>query len=258
MSNRYYVTSDRSLLLSILQNFVANAIRYTDSGSIILFCRLMPNHQLKIEIKDSGQGIDLSQQKIIFEAFKQLENENKGEGVGLGLAIAQQAAELLGHEITLKSALNKGSSFALSLPRYFPSEETKDKKINPKLKSIDGLKVVCVDNDEEILNATESLLKRWGISVTLFGTSDDFINAVDKNEQFDVVLMDYQLGCKDNGFDLLKYYQSKAKKEFYGMLVTAEQDLELKSKIQEHGFKFLAKPVEPAKLRSLFQSFITR
>ncbi len=256
ISNDYYVSSDRSLLLSILQNLVANAVRYTKFGSIVVLCRLHGEQHVKVEVRDTGGGIALDQQKIIFEAFKQLGNASN-IGVGLGLAIAKQAAGLLKHELTVSSALGDGSCFSVVIPRV---RQNKLEVIPTDLKamaSIEGLKVVCVDDDKEILKATQSLLQRWGITVVALQTAQSFINLVDCGERFDVVMMDYQLGDGDNGLELLQYYANKSEKAFYGLLTTAEQNPEIKQKAIEAGYKFLAKPAEPAKIRSVFQSFLS-
>jgi len=255
ISNHYKVKSDRSLLLSILQNLVANAIRYTPSGRVVVLCRLDGKDHIKVEVRDTGRGIALEQQKIIFEAFKQLGNTSN-EGVGLGLAIVQQAAELLHHELKVSSAIGKGSCFSVKIPRVKQDGVAQTIEENSDIQSIQGLKVICVDDDEGILKAMQSLLQRWGVSVVTLKTAASFIKLIDCGERFDVVMTDYQLGKGLNGFELLQYYQTKSDKPFYGLLTTAEQDPKIKQKTIKAGYKFLAKPAEPAKLRSVFQSFI--
>lgn len=256
IANNYNILSDRSLLLSILQNLVANAVRYTSSGSVLVLCRMAGKDHVKVEIRDSGGGIAIDQQKVIFEAFKQLGNASN-VGVGLGLAIAQQAANLLNHTITVRSDIAKGSCFSVLIPRVNQKLQAKVPSQYKDIQSIEGLKVVCVDDDEAILKATQSLLQRWGISVVCLKTAQSFISLVDCGERFDVLMMDYQLGEGLNGLELLKYYQSKSANRFYGILTTAEQNQTLKQQTLKAGYKFLPKPAEPAKIRSVFQSFVS-
>lgn len=256
ISSPYRVFSDRTLLLSIIQNLVANAVRYTSIGSVVVLCRLNGEGHVKVEVRDTGGGIALEQQKIIFEAFKQLGNQSN-EGAGLGLAIVLQAADLLNHELKVSSAVGQGSCFSVSLPRVKPIVAMQPLSDDKKIQSLDDLKVVCVDDDDEVLKATESLLHRWGISLLCIKSAVEFTRIVDSGEQFDVVIMDYQLGEGLNGFELLQYYQNKSQKVFRGIITTAEQDPILKEKSISEGYKFLAKPAEPAKIRSIFQSFLT-
>lgn len=257
ISNNYLAISDHSLFLSVLQNLVANAIRYTDSGSVVVLCRLKGKDQLQLEVRDTGPGIAKEQQQIIFQAFKQL---GSSEGVGLGLAIVEQAVNLLGHELLIDSKPGLGSCFKVTIPRYRAKNIPTNLIPNESLeqKSIEGLNVICVDDDSETLNATQSLLKRWGIQVTAVQTVDSFKTLIKAGNRYDVVVMDYQLGDSLNGLDLLHYYQQNSDSSFFGIMMTAEQDSQIKQSVKDAGFKFLAKPAEPAKIRSLFQSYLSR
>ena len=85
---------------------------------------------------------------------------------------------------------------------------------------------------------------------------DDFIALVKSGERFDVLMMDYQLQQHMNGLELMDYYREHVGDNFFGIMMTAEQDAELKQQVIDSGYQFLAKPAEPAKLRSLFQSYI--
>ncbi len=251
-------TSDRSLLLSILQNLVANAIRYTESGAVVVFCRRFQD-QLMLEVRDSGPGIEQDKQEEIFKAFTQLDHR-AGEGVGLGLAIARQAAQLLGHDIRVRSRVGEGSCFQVIIPRYL--EKTVPEKVTSVQhsdgRSIEGLRVIHVDDDAEILKAGKSLLQRWGMFVISTQSVDDFVALVKSGERFDVLIMDYQLQQQMNGLELMDYYRQQVGDGFFGIMMTAEQDAGLKQRVIESGYQFLAKPAEPAKLRSLFQSFILK
>lgn len=109
--------TDPALLSRLVSNLVANAIRYTDAGGVLIGCR---RHQNKywIEVWDTGIGIPAEQLKEIFEALRQLDNgEARGkEGSGLGLAIVDQIAQLLNLAIRVQSREGKGTLFAIELP----------------------------------------------------------------------------------------------------------------------------------------------
>ena len=124
------ITSDRKRLEQIIKNLISNAIKFTDSGSVtVTFTRTAPdtslsksglsaNESLAIEVKDTGIGIAPENQKIIFEAFQQVDGgtARKYGGTGLGLSISRELARLLGGEINVRSELGKGSTFTIHLP----------------------------------------------------------------------------------------------------------------------------------------------
>lgn len=115
------VQSDPVLLQRILLNLLSNALRYTESGSIFVGCRLRQG-QACIEIRDSGIGISPEHHAQIFEEFFQVKNQarDRRQGLGLGLSMVQRSCELLGHTLTLRSALQRGSCFTLVLPLAQP------------------------------------------------------------------------------------------------------------------------------------------
>ena len=122
--------SDEQRLTQILRNFISNAYKFTDQGSITLTVD-HPNEQTKLagittnpseiiawSVKDSGIGIARDKQALIFEAFQQAEGSTsrKYGGTGLGLAISRAMADLMGGDIKLESAAGEGSTFTLLLP----------------------------------------------------------------------------------------------------------------------------------------------
>jgi signal transduction histidine kinase len=108
------VVSDPELLGSILHNLVGNAIKYTQQGRIVIGCRRLGQTVL-IQVCDTGIGIAPDQADSIFEEFRQLHPADS-LGMGLGLAIAKRTADLLGHSLTVKSKLGRGSCFAVQIP----------------------------------------------------------------------------------------------------------------------------------------------
>ncbi len=250
--------SDSTLLRSILQNFVSNAIRYTEAGSIMVVCR-REGDKTRIEVRDSGVGIPEEKTNTIFEEFQQLDETS--EGVGLGLSICHRTARLLGHEMRMKSAPGMGSCFSLLVPRRKAdaTENTSSEMQTFQKRWLTGISILCVDDDREILRATHTVLQRWGGTVKCLHSTRGFDSLANSDDHFDVVLMDYRLGSNANGLDLLKKYGETHHGNFLGVLITAEQDKEIEVNTLEHGFKYLAKPVEPAKLRAVLQAaFIDR
>lgn len=112
------VESDPVLLLTVLRNLVANAIRYTDKGKILVGCRHR-GEWVEIGVYDTGMGIDESQLKLIFEEFYQIGNPERDSrrGLGLGLSIVERLSRLLGHRVTVRSVKGKGSAFCVTAPK---------------------------------------------------------------------------------------------------------------------------------------------
>ena len=118
MPSRAWVRSDAQLLRRVLQNFLANALRYTRSGGVVCGVRRAGTH-LRIEVWDSGPGIPPEQLRNVFDEFHRGSHASPwGEkGLGLGLAICDRMARLLGHRITVRSVAGRGSVFALEVAR---------------------------------------------------------------------------------------------------------------------------------------------
>jgi PAS domain S-box-containing protein len=115
---RAWTESDPQLLRRLVGNLVANAVRYTDKGGIVVGVR-RAGAGLRIEVWDSGIGIDAVQLPLVFQEFYQVANRERdaGKGLGLGLAIVDRIARLLGHPLRIRSTPERGTVFGISVPR---------------------------------------------------------------------------------------------------------------------------------------------
>ncbi len=116
-----FINADEAKFRQILVNLIGNAIKYTQTGSVVLHLTAddLPDAQqfiLHCEINDTGIGISELDLPFIFDTFVQVGRESDQQGSGLGLRIAKQYAELMGGQISVTSELNKGSTFTLTLP----------------------------------------------------------------------------------------------------------------------------------------------
>lgn len=98
----------------MLRNLVSNALRYTDSGGVVMGCRRRGG-DVWIQVADSGRGIAEDEQQAVFEAFVQVGNgvRDRSEGLGLGLSVVQGLCRLLGHEVRVWSEPGRGSVFTI-------------------------------------------------------------------------------------------------------------------------------------------------
>lgn len=120
-----FIKSDQVRLEQILKNLISNAIKFTKEGSVTLEIVKLKDEQNKVSfiVKDTGIGIPLKKQPMIFEAFQQADGSTKRKygGTGLGLSISRELSKLLGGEITLSSEVDTGSEFTLTIPIVPPT-----------------------------------------------------------------------------------------------------------------------------------------
>ncbi|MGB0682223.1 MAG: ATP-binding protein [Magnetovibrionaceae bacterium] len=113
------VESDPDLLERMMRNLISNAITYTPVGGKILVAARKSGEMVRLQVFDTGPGISEENHSRIFEEFEQVptDGRDRGEGLGLGLSIVKGHADLLGHDLSLKSVSGRGSRFELGLPR---------------------------------------------------------------------------------------------------------------------------------------------
>jgi PAS domain S-box-containing protein len=164
------VRSDPNLLAEIIQNFVSNAIRYTDKGDVKLSCREQGGN-LWVNVADSGIGIAADQIEEIFLEFHQIKTPGTDkEGFGLGLAIVKRLADLLRHEIDVVSDPGNGSTFSLCLPivkrtstHHADEESVSGDDSQP---TVTGL-IILIEDDVKVANAWGLLLEAEGFRVAM-------------------------------------------------------------------------------------------
>jgi PAS domain S-box-containing protein len=248
------VRSDRVLLRRIIQNYLSNALRYTERGGVVLGCRRRGT-ELEIAVYDTGPGIPEHQHQRIYGEFHRLEQGSPwGEnGVGLGLSICHRLARLLDHELSLQSRSGKGSRFGVRVLR--DTRSSKPPHALPHLPTADpvglkGLRVLCIDNDVSILDGMEALLGQWGVLVLKARNSSQAL-ALGPQVELDAVLVDYHLGEVMNGLELLRRLNEHRDPEIAGALITADHAAEVALAARALGYPLLHKPIRPAALRAL-------
>ena len=254
-----WVRSDRRLLRRVLQNFMANALRYTRSGRIVLALRVR-GEQVELQVWDTGPGIPEHHMQQIFDEFHRYQQPfDWGEqGLGLGLSICQRISRLLGHALDARSQPGRGSMFSITLPKVAAPALVVTPRTAPGFDSDDalaGLRVLCVDNDHEILDGMRALLGRWKVQVITADTVDMALEKV--TEKPDVVLVDYHLHDRLDGLDTLVALREAAGRPLPGALLTADGRDELKRQARERGYRVLTKPVKPASLRAFLTACST-
>jgi len=249
-----HIFSDRTLLYRILQNFLANAIRYTERGGVMLGCQKRGD-TLRISVWDTGVGIDEADSALIFQEFQRLEYAERldEKGLGLGLAICDRIAHMLEHPMAVCSRPGRGSRFSISVP--LASREAIDRSANPSTTGSDvgleGLRVLCIDNEPEILDGMNLLLDRWGCSVWLAEDAAQALEAVRESGAPDMVLVDYHLANRVSGLDVMDRLDAELERSVPAIVITADRSPQLEDASRARGYRLLRKPIRPAALRAL-------
>ncbi len=247
---RLWVSSDRQLLRRIVQNFLANAVRYTEQGRIVLGCRRR-GERVCIQVVDTGPGIPLREQEHIFEEFRQLkDNRHGGEGLGLGLAIVKGIAGLLDYPVEIRSTAGAGALFGIEVPITNPMAS----ELQPGLPEHNQvhLRVLCIEDDTAVLKALTGLLASWGCSTTAARSWHQGI-AMAGDYQPHLILADYHLDQNRTGLDLIGVIRTKLQREVPAAIVTADYSEAVREAVRAAGIYYLNKPVRPMALRALLE-----
>ncbi|MFE8728085.1 hybrid sensor histidine kinase/response regulator [Aeromonas hydrophila] len=252
------VYSDVRLLRRVLQNFLTNAFRYNPGGRVLLGCRRLGD-KVRIEVWDNGPGIPANKQEAIFDEFSRLDHSRtaREQGLGLGLAIARGIALVLGHNLTLRSWPGAGSVFAITLNLATrPVATTQVAAPTQRDSQLEGIRVLCIDNESDILIAMHSLLGRWGCEVVCAQSLAQAEDLIAGGFLPQLVLSDYHLDDGKTGLQALHMLRLAHGNDIGGIIISADRKSELQAQIREHGYGYISKPVKPLKLRALMNSIL--
>jgi PAS domain S-box-containing protein len=162
------VLADDTRLKQILMNLIGNAIKFTPEGGKIALRAYPTGEVVRVEVRDSGPGIPLEEQKRIFEAFYQLgRSEKVTEGTGLGLAITRRLVELHGGHLGIESKPGWGSCFFFTLPIAPAPRNAPQRNSAPLLKPRNTPKILVVEDDSKSAQLLHSQLTSAGYEVVL-------------------------------------------------------------------------------------------
>ncbi|KRG68313.1 hybrid sensor histidine kinase/response regulator [Pseudoxanthomonas dokdonensis] len=244
------VRSDRRLLRRVLQNFLANALRYTRKGRIVLGMRVRGT-DVVLQVWDTGPGIPENHMRQIYDEFHRFQQPfDWGErGLGLGLSICQRISRVLKHDLDAHSRVDHGSVFSITVPRAAElSRAPRAPRAPGAAEALTGMRVLCVDNDQEILDGMRALLGRWQAHVITATTVEEALQKITQTPH--VMLVDYHLHDRLDGLDTLDALRAACPGPVVGALLTADGRDALKQEARQRGYRLLTKPVKPASLRA--------
>ena len=261
MPTRAFVHSDATLLERILRNLVSNAIHYTRTGGVVVGCRRRGG-DLRIDVCDSGIGIDPSHFTDIFQEFYQVGNpeRDRDKGLGLGLAIVDRLARLLRHPVTVVSVPSRGSVFSVTVPRGDTAAIEPEPPQPAEIigGNLGGALLVVIDDERAVLEGMREVLQQWGCRPLLAGSADEALaQLAAAGQRPTAVIADYRLRAGETGIAAIERIQSEYGADIPGVIITGDTAPDRLREAEASGYHLLHKPVRPARLRALL-SFLLR
>lgn len=196
----FAIDSDPLLLQRVIRNLLANAIRYTQRGGVLMAARARGG-LISIEIWDTGPGIKQGELDRIFEEFYRGESskaENSGAGFGLGLSIVKRICGLLGHPLIVTTRPGTGTVFRVEVPLSITplkAKRTAPETIDVAIRALNGFTFVVLEDNAEILNSLTRLLRSWGAEVVpSTGYNAQLIKRISLHQRIDAIIADHNLG----------------------------------------------------------------
>jgi PAS domain S-box-containing protein len=253
-----WVESDRGLMMSVLQNLIANAVRYTQSGGVLIGARRQ-GKTIALQVIDTGPGIAPEARRQVFKEFERGQGTRADDrGLGLGLAIVDRIVQRLGHTVTILDGPKGGSVFQVTLPRCAPQADPKPKRrVRSRTRDLTGVEVLCLDNDPAVLEGFTELLGRWGCQVTAARDEAEARTAYPDSGP-DLAIIDYQLDDGETGPDVFERLCEDWGAHPPALLATAEKGPHVEAAATRLGMDVIAKPVAPAVLRASLTALQTR
>ena len=250
------VETDAGLLKRVVQNLVANAVRYTHRGGVLIAARER-HGECVIDVVDSGIGIPAHEQAFIFDEFYRGRQPNgtADVGLGLGLAIVRRMADMLGHTLEHWSRVGHGSRFRLRLPIARGAARAAEAPSHPH--SFAGTRVVLIDTDKAAREALSRLLAGWGFEVHALDDPADLLEGRRAlHPSVAILLVDQHLGRDMLGTDVVPRLRAMLRREIPAVIVTADLSGTMEAEVAAISCEIALKPVKPAHLRSLLSHLL--
>ena len=250
VATRLRVHSDRGLLARIVGNLIANAVRHTTSGRVLVGCR-RSSGRVRIEVWDNGPGIAEESREAIFDEYVQLGNPQRQRkfGLGLGLSIVRRIAALLDHPVSVRSEPGRGSVFAVEVPHaaslaFAPLERADQPVVSPA-----GTRVLFIEDDPDVREATALILKLKGFDVRTASSGEEaYASLTDSDEAPDLILSDFRLPGSENGAQVVQRVRTLLDREVPVVFMTGDTS---EARIRETRMAYcdvLRKPIDGEKL----------
>jgi signal transduction histidine kinase len=252
-----WIRSDPNHVQRVLFNLTSNAIKYTESGVVLITFRRRRDACL-VQVWDSGIGIEANALPTIFDEFKQLGNPERdsSRGIGLGLSIVRRLCRLLGTEITVRSKPGRGSVFSFTLPLGEPAVEPAALVVADVQPALGRLLVV--DDDTLVREGLCTLLSAWGYETRAACDVDDARRVSAQGSAPDLVLVDYRLPHDKTALDAICAIREVSGSEIPAIIITGDTHPQRVREATALGHSVLFKPVPPEVLKNTLSEALRR
>lgn len=240
------VRTDAHLLSTIVQNLVSNAVKYGQGRAVLVAARRR-GRTVALQVHDRGRGIPDAHLGLVFEEFYRvrLQRDKDIEGLGLGLSIVKRLCALLGLRVSIRSRPGRGTTVTVegfqiaddAQPVQAPRTAAGASRLN-------GLRVLLIEDDVNVLMATAMLLERWGCVV-------ERASAMPAAPDCDVVISDYDLNAEMTGAECIARVRERLGTQVPAVLLTGHDTKAIRDVLPDPALPILAKPIRAAELRSL-------
>jgi len=248
----YWTITDPALMERVVRNLLENAIRYTESGSILLGCRRRGERVL-LQVIDTGIGIPADQVDAVFQEFRQLGNpeRDRTKGLGLGLSIVRRLLGLLGHRLTVRSEPGRGTTFSIDLPRLDrPAVVERMIEATDMVPAAEAT-VMVIDDEAIVRQGLEILLRDWGYGVVAAANAKEALDMVAVQGAPDAIIADYRLQGGRTGTEAVQAIQRACGRPLPAIIVTGDTAPERIAEVQRSGHIIAHKPISGDGLREL-------
>jgi len=249
------IMTDEMKFMQVLSNILSNAIKFTEKGSIEAGFTQSKEY-LTFFIKDTGIGINPDKLDLIFERFRQAE-ENLSRtygGTGLGLSISKAYTELLGGNIWAESIVSKGSTFYFTVPYKQKLEQTTSIKVNTDSLNLDNFVILVAEDNEINFEYLNSLLQKWDAKIIRANNGAEAV-AHAKQNMPDLILMDIKMPVM-NGIEAMKEIR-RINADVPIIAITAYAYQEERHHLIGMGFsEYLSKPLRSKDLLQIIQKVL--
>lgn len=259
--SRLTIDSDPRLLEQMVRNILANALKYTTHGKILLGCRRR-GANAEIEVVDTGIGIPESEFRAIFEEHHQINpGRERARGLGLGLSIVQRLSELLHHPVDVRSRLGHGTCFGISVPRHDPAAAPtpppppEHPPGPPAVDGADGLLVV--EESSEVRDLLRQVLESEGHHVATAADGSAAIELLRSGAiRPRLILTDYNLDGGHNGLEVAAKLRAVADHPIPVVVLTSDTSAATLRHIALENCVPLDKPVRPAAMTAVIERLL--
>jgi signal transduction histidine kinase/CheY-like chemotaxis protein len=241
------VLTDPHLLSTIVQNLVSNAVKYGE-GSAVLIGMRRRGHTFALQVHDRGRGIPDAHLRMVFEEFYRvrLQRDRDIEGLGLGLSIVKRLCALLGLQVGIRSRVGQGTTVTVEGFRMADAAQpAQAPRTAAGASRLNGLRVLLIEDDANVLMATAMLLERWGCVVQQARAMPA------ATPHCDVVISDYDLNAEMTGAECIARVRERLGTQVPAVLLTGHDTKAIRDVLADPALPILAKPIRAAELRSL-------